>query len=108
MDKNIKVTKETVTVSLKLHSHKSGEQKVRYYEANARGWVLQEYPKLEIGRCLKNCVVKNQGPKLEGEWVFEVIQKVIPKEVKKPAVRKKKSYARKKEVVNAEGSDGAN
>ena len=80
MHKNIKVTKDTVTVTLKLHPHKPGEKKVRYYESNARAWVVEAHPKIELGRCSTNCVVKNQGPNIEGKWVFEVIKKEQEKE----------------------------
>lgn len=106
MEKNIKLDKGTVRVYLKLSPWKPGVQKVRYYEHQAREWVKEKYPKTVLGRTIKPCVVRNQGPVTEGEWIFEVVQekKPAPKVAKKVT---KKISTKKKEVVDVKNSDGA-
>jgi len=103
MEKNIKVSKDKVVVSLKLAPWKPGHKKVRYYEENAREWVKEEHPKVVIGKTLKPCVVRNQGSITEGEWIFEVVQEV--KEVKEVKKVTKKKVAPKKEVVSVKDSN---
>ena len=100
MEKNIKVSKDEVVVSLKLAPWKPGVQKIRYYEENAREWVKEAHPKLVLGKTLKPCVVRNQGAITEGEWIFAVVQE----EVKKPIVKKAKPIT-KKEVASVKSSD---
>lgn len=99
MEKTVKLTKNTVVVTLKLDPWRPGLPKQRYYATNARVWAEEAYPKVKIGKLLKNCNVRNQGSNNEGEWVFEVI---------KPPQKKsaRHSAKKKKEVVDAEGSDG--
>lgn len=98
MEKTVKLTKDTVVVTLKLEPYRPGLPKVRYYAQNAREWAQEAYPKLKLGRLLKNCTVRNQGSNNEGEWIFEV--------VKPPKKKFARHSAKKKEVVDAESSDG--
>ena len=112
MEKNIKLNKDTVSVTLKLASWKPGVQKVRYYEASAREWVQEKHPNIQLGKTLKPDVVRNQGPITEGEWIFEVVQEkkelVITVQEKKEPITKKKATIKKKEVVDAEDPNGTN
>lgn len=110
MKKNVKLDADKVTVSLTLTPHKTGSAKLRFYERDARAWVKEKHPKVVLGRTMKACVVKNQGPVNSGEWVFEVVQekpKEKPREEFKQVVTKrKKTIAKKKEVANVEDPNG--
>lgn len=106
MDSKIKVDKDSVCVTVRLAPWKPGLPKRRFYEDDARRLVLEKHPKLKLGKCVKPAVAKNQGPNLEGEWVFLLVQDEKPVEQKKSTPPKpKKKVSKKKEVESVKSED---
>lgn len=109
MEKEIKVTKSTVTVTVRVPEWKPGRPKMRVYETTVRDMIKEAHPKVPLGKCMSGSTFRTAGPEREATWVFEVSKPVssVP-EIKekiaeaKPRTPPKRAKKRtpKKEVVN--------
>lgn len=116
MEKEIKVTKSTVTVTVRVPEWKPGRPKMRVYETTVRDMIKEAHPKVPLGKCMSGSTFRTAGPEREATWVFEVAKPVssVPEikekiaEIKekiaeaKPRTPPKRAKKRtpKKEVVN--------
>jgi len=83
MEKEIKVTKNDVTVTVRVPEWKPGRPKLRVYESTVRAMISESYPNVPLGKCLSGSTFRTTDA-CEAAWVFEIIQKQAPsvKEIK--------------------------
>lgn len=102
MEVNIKIVNDSAFVTVQVTPAKPGQPKLRVYMHDALRMLKEKHPKLKIGKCVNNCVVRSLGPQ-EGTWEFKILQEEKPQpkvEPKKSAKKTTKKRAVKKEVIS--------